>query len=290
MTMAPESSKGSMTLAGQVNFVVALRPEAQPVIEYFNMSPVCSGEGPGRFANSLRGLTLILSGIGRTNAAAAVSHLARARNCEAWVNLGIAGHRNLPLGEARIAHKVHCATTGRSWYPPLVFEVPCPTATVQTVDHATRDFPTDDLYDMEASGFYETATHFAPHELIHSFKVVSDNTIRSADTLTPDLISRLIGDNLETLNALIEPLQQFSAELCRRRVEPEELCQLLHACHFTITQRRQLQRLLRRWSVVCSQVNVVDWVESNGLTNANTVIESITEHLEGVAPTFETAP
>jgi hypothetical protein len=42
--------------------------------------------------------------------------------------------------------------------------------------------------------------------------------------------------------------------------------------------------------VVCSQVNVVDWVESNGLTNANTVIESITEHLEGVAPTFETAP
>ena len=271
---------------GRVNLVVALRSEAQPLIDHYSMSPVFPEKRFRSFANSDRGLALVLSGVGRAAAAAAVAHLARDHTDPAWLNVGIAGHRSQPIGAARMAHKVHCASSARSWYPPLVFEPPCPTATVRTVDRATRDFPTDDLYDMEAAGFYEIAARFAPHELVHSFKVVSDNRARPAESLTADSIGGLIGDSLETIDALIEPLQRLSAELCQRRIEPPALGQLLQASHFTTTQRRQLRRLLRRWSVVCSQVDAVDWVASRALSDAGSVIASMSEHLEGVAPIF----
>ncbi len=271
---------------GRVNFVVALGAEAQPLIDHFSMSPVSSGRGFRSFANSDRGLALVLSGVGRAAAAAAVSHLAGDDTDPAWLNVGIAGHRSLPIGAPRMAHKVHCASSARSWYPPLVFEAPCPTATVRTVDCATSDFPTDDLYDMEAAGFYEIAARFASHELVHSFKVVSDNRTHPAETLTADSIGSLIGDSLETIDALIEPLQRLSAELCQWRIEPTALAQLLQASHFTTTQRRQLRRLLRRWSVVCSQVDAVDWVASKALADAGAMIASMQEHLEDVPPTF----
>lgn len=273
-------------LSGRVNLVVALRTEAQPLIDHLGMSPVSSGRGFRSFVNSDRGLALVLSGVGRSAAAAAAAYLGRDDTDPAWLNVGIAGHRSLPIGSARMAHKVHCAASARSWYPPIVFEPPCPTATVRTVDRATRDFPTDDLYDMEAAGFYEIAARFAPHELVHSFKVVSDNLAHKAETLTADSIESLIGDNLETIDALIEPLRRLSAERCQRRVEPRGLGQLLQAFHFTTTHRRQLRRLLRRWSVVCAQVDAVDWVASRALSDAGSVIASMRQHLEGVAPKF----
>ncbi len=272
---------------GRVNLVVALRAEAQPLIDHFGMSPASSGKGFQSFANHDRGLALVLSGVGRAAAGAAVAHRARQDTEDAWLNVGIAGHRDLALGEARMAHKVHCASSGRSWYPPLVFEIPCPTATVRTIDSATADFPTADLYDMEAAGFYEIAARFAPHELIHSLKVVSDNRARPAAALTADSIGNLIGDNLEIITALIEPLQRLSTELSRRCIEPRALGRLLQTAHFTTTQRRVLRRLLRRWSVVCSRLDVVDWVTSKTPADAGSVIAAMQEHLEGVAPTFD---
>ena len=271
---------------GQVNFVVALRAEAEPVIEYFGMSPVDSEEGFCRFGNIQSGIGLILSGIGRNNAATAVCHQACETNYAAWINLGTVVHYGLPLGAPRIAHKVHCVPTRRSWYPQFVFEIPCPTATVRTIDRISENFPTDDLYDTEASGFYEAAAQFSPHEMIHSFKVVHDIQAKAGEALPPGAISSLVEDNLKTFNSLIEPLQRLSAELSQRRVDPEELRELLHKLHFTTTQRRQLRRLLRRWPIICPQVKVTDWVISNGLTDANSVITSITEHLESIPPTF----
>jgi hypothetical protein len=122
--------------------------------------------------------------------------------------------------------------------------------------------------------------------MIHSFKVVHDIQSRAGEALPPGAISSLVEDNLKTFNSLIEPLQRLSAELSQRRVDPEELRELLHKLHFTTTQRRQLRRLLRRWPIICPQVKVTDWVISNGLTDANSVITSITEHLESIPPTF----
>ncbi len=275
---------------GQVNFVVALRAEAEPIIEYFRMSPVDSEEGFCRFGNIQRGIGLILSGIGRNNAATAVCHQACETNYAAWINLGTVVHYGLPLGAARIAHKVHCVPTRRSWYPQFVFEPPCPTATVRTIDRISKNFPTDDLYDTEASGFYEAAAQFSPHELIHSFKVVHGSQARAGEALPPNDISSLVEDNLKTINSLIRPLHRLSAELRQRRVDPEEHRELLHDLHFTTTQRRQLRRLLRRWSINCPQVKVTDWVKSNDLTNASSVITSITEHLESIPPTFGLKP
>ena len=271
---------------GQVNFVVALMAEAKPIIEHFCMSPVDSYEGYSRFGNIQSGIGLILSGIGRNNAATAVSQQACEISCAAWINLGTVAHRDLPTGEPRIAHKIHCASTGRSWYPPFVFEAPCPSATVRTISNIPESFPTNDLYDTEASGFYAAAAHYSPHELIHSFKVVNDDQIRLGGTPPPDMVTRLVKDNLKTFNSLIKPLQELSAELNQRRIDPEELRELLHKLHFTTTPRRQLRRLLRRWSIICPHVKATDWVVSNGFTDAKSVITSITEHLESIPPTF----
>ena len=284
--MAHRSPERPGAPRGRVNLVVALSAEAQPLIDHFRLAQAVRSGSFRRFANQEHGLALAISGVGRVNAAAAVACLAADSGNEAWLNVGIAGHGELPLGEARMAHKIHCTSSGRNWYPPLVFDPPCTTASVRTVDRAARDFPTDDLYDMEAAGFYQIAARFAPHELIHSLKVVSDNSSRPADALTRDAVGALVGNHLETIDSLISSLRSLSTELRERAVEPEALARLLEDTHFTTTQRRQLRALLRRWATVCGQTDAGDWVASRGLADAHGVIGALADHLEDVAPRF----
>ena len=98
------------------NLVVALQAEARPIIEALDlvqdrpagMFPVyCNG-----------GLSLVVSGIGRAYCAAAVMHLFHrtAQHVDqAWLNVGIAGHQQVPIGSALLASRVTGPASGRRW-------------------------------------------------------------------------------------------------------------------------------------------------------------------------------
>lgn len=228
-----------------MRIVTALTAEARPITRHFGLELV-SNE-PFRLYRG-DGIELIVSGVGSAASATAVGYLAGGspRRPRGWLNVGIAGHRDAPIGSARLAAKVVQVPTGRSWYPPAVFDPPCPGATVRTVDEVELE-PTDDaLYEMEAAGFYEEALHFATAELIQVLKVVSDNRDHRPELLTAAAVEELIEVNLPILETLVGKITSIAGSLEARSVPPAALDGFRARWRFTVTQGRQLERLLRR--------------------------------------------
>ena len=188
---------------GVIRLVVALPAEARPLIRRFGLTRVEGGEFPVWRKEEI---SLVVSGVGRSAAASATTYLAGAqRPAEAaWLNVGIGGHRCLALGEAVLAHKVADGVGGRAWYPPLLFEPPCATATVTTVDRPETGYPEETVYEMEAAGFCWAAARFASAELIQVVKVISDNAAAPPDRLTAGRVEELIERRIEIIALIAE--------------------------------------------------------------------------------------
>lgn len=228
-----------------IHVVTALPAEARPIVRRFGLVP--SGGAPGRLFRG-DGIELIVSGVGAAASAAAVGRLAGAagRRPKAWLNVGIAGHREAPLGSPCLASKVVQASTGRSWYPPAVFDPPCAGGTVCTVEGVERALVGDAYYEMEAAGFYAAALRFATAEAIQVLKVVSDNRDAPPERLTSRAVEELIEANLAIVEALVDEIDAVARALAARTAPPAGLEAFRGGWHFTVTQERQLERLLRR--------------------------------------------
>ena len=77
-----------------LNLVVATIPEAKPIIKFFNLKQNKLISEFKIFENYQKTISLIISGIGKINAASAVTYLAlkskKIKN-NIWLNIGIAG-------------------------------------------------------------------------------------------------------------------------------------------------------------------------------------------------------
>lgn len=230
-----------------LRFVVALEAEAKPLVERYRLA--LDGDVRGFKIFRRDAVALVVSGVGKTAAAAATSflHLAADGDRDAvWLNVGIAGHGTRTVGEAVLAHKVVDGASGRAWYPPLAFKPPCATDQVTTVDRPQLDLESPGAFEMEASGFVATAGRFASAELVHCLKIVSDGPSTDLESLTPRAVRRLVQDRLGVVEAVAEACGALSDELRRVDAEPPELDACLERWRFTVTERRELRRLLRR--------------------------------------------
>ena len=221
-------------------FVTAFPAEARPIIRHYGFKTFQTNPFP--IYKSDIGF-LIISSMGKKSAAKAISHLASLCPENAiWMNVGIGGHQNSEIGNAFLAHKIVDLETSKNWYPQILFSPNCKTTTVITVDQYETQYAEDAIYDMEASGFYEEAVHFSTIELIHSFKVISDNAASPAVKVSPKLAETLIEKNLKTINQITDELILIKKDLPAR--EPELLKWFLERWHFTVTQQHQLKRKL----------------------------------------------
>ena len=241
-----------------LRFVVALEAEARPLIEHYRLEHDGQASAFKIYRRTAGDdATLVVSGIGKVASAAATSylHLAAGGEVDAvWLNVGIAGHGTRPIGEAVLAHRVVDRASGRAWYPPLVFKPPCATDQVNTVDRPERELSTPGAFEMEASGFIATAQRFASAELVHCLKIVSDGPSTDLESLTPRAAQRLVATHLSTVEAIAEACRPLARELRQLDAEPPELQDCLERWHFTVTEQRELRRLLRRWRTLVPEL------------------------------------
>lgn len=233
-------------------WVVALKPEAAPLVAFRGLERV--GGTPWPLYRGADDEALVVTGVGRNAAAAAcgwvLGHLAPPRHA-GWINAGIAGHSEVPVGEALIAQRVVEAASGRAWYPPPLAGLDRgagglrPT-TLFTVDRAETDFGRPGAYDMEASAFLDAVGRSTTAELAQVVKVVSDGPEEPATRLDRTGVQRLIEDRLDTLAAVAAALARRAGALAARGEDPPGYALLVERHHFTVTQRRQLRRLLER--------------------------------------------
>jgi adenosylhomocysteine nucleosidase len=230
-----------------LRFVVALQAEARPLVERFGLEPVAESHAFHVY-RGLRGWAIV-AGLGKASSAAATAYLHLLSGGEpgqVWLNVGIGGHGQRAVGDAFIAHKIQDGASGLSWYPPLVVDLPCPTAPFLTVERMEEEYALPWLHEMEAAGFYPTACRFATSELVHCFRVVSDNPEATLTRATSSsLVERLVRDNLEKIDSFGTALVGLARELAAVAADPPGYRETLARRPFTATEQRRLRRLLQ---------------------------------------------
>lgn len=230
-----------------LHIICALKPEARPLLDHFKLRPL-GGTIPV-YRNMDSNITLTLSGIGKSAAGLAAAYTRdyfQADKSHAWLNLGIAGHATLPVGQAVMIKKVTAADSGQSWFPSRVFTTTLPACDLLTLDKPGREYRTE-LFDMECAGFFQTVTGFATLELVQAVKIISDNADQPTDGVNPVLISRIMTRNLPAIEDITQQLLALS-ELQQRSNDPgPDYHAIMKHRHFSVSQQYQLQSSLRKW-------------------------------------------
>lgn len=265
-----------------VYYFAALPCEAGPLIKHFKLKKELGYSAFSIYRN--KHLTLTVTGLGKSAMAAGVAYtlaLVPTPRLPVLLNIGIAGHRSYKLGSVLIAQKITDLDAGRKFYPQLVTSPPCPTQALNTVAQAQNDYPTDSLYDMEASAFYETAMRFSSSELIHCIKVISDNIENPTHEIKPVQVSQLLTGTLPVIEQYQQQLEKL-ASLSEPLATTNHYEQIISQWHFTSSEKLQLNSLLNKRAVLTNQPDVLDL---NTLKKANNkeVLDFLREEIDNVA-------
>ncbi len=235
-----------MTTDTALHIVTALPAEAHALIQRLRLRRQSDDTAFAVFCG--QDCRLIVSGVGRINAAAATTWL-QARYGQqqdiAWLNVGIAGHALLPIGSGHLIHRIS-DPAGQCWYPPRVFPWRGDSQGLRCVDNASSDYPRADLVDMESAAFFATANRFATAELVQCYKVVSDNRLHPPGShLNATRVRELMAAVTDEILELAAPLRRLSCQWRQLNRPPEHFDSLLEQGHFTVNQRHQLRESLR---------------------------------------------
>ena len=234
-------------------WVIALRSEANPVIDTFSMKRLPSAALFPVYINPGNGHTLVISGIGSAKSAAAATYLKallQIKSYAAWINIGIAGYYKEPIGQLYQALRVLNPENGSAAFPGLGFSKIVPGTTLLTVSKQEENFSAQVLYDMEASGFCELAPLFSCNELTYVFKVVSDTPHTAASLITNKVVTGLIEKNIETISKLVDAIEALLKEEKKRLLIPREILEVMENTHFTVSNRNKLKQVYRKWRTV----------------------------------------
>ena len=250
-------------------YVIALSAEARPLLDRWKFTQLESAPFPLYYCEQ-HNYFLVVSGMGKVRSAAATSYLAskiiplpvKGTLSAIWINFGTCGHHNYPLGQGLLVHKIIDISNGNNYYPLRL-----PYSASATIEcHATsqREYPLQggsktnaNIIDMESAGFFPTACLFSPNELVHLYKVVSDNAdnLPTKPALMQERIIPLLMERIPELHIISDKLRAIANKEFdegRKMAHQIEKWQLdfTTACRWTTTQRIQLQALLRKWYVV----------------------------------------
>lgn len=251
--------------------MVALREEARPLIEHYRLRGESERSSFALYRSDE--VRLVVSGIGRVAAAGATAFLA-ARYPDpgtVWINFGMAAHRSLGMGECVAGSEVIEAASGRRWYPPLIGIGDLAVASVCTVDAIATDLADDRLYEMEAAGFYPTAVRWASSELVRILKVVSDRGETSCEVFDRGQVESLVSGVLERLDEQVESLEEMAGRL--PEVIGSDSGALEGRWRLSVTQRRRLDRQMRRAAALGCDVKAFDLTECSSATAALDLID-----------------
>lgn len=255
----------------------ALHAEARTLIKFYGLKRQHEEHAFACFKSG--DLCLVESGSGKINTAAAVGWLSSrvAVANPVWLNLGLAGHANDPIGSLRLVHRVEDQDSGHRWYPSMLAAQRPESHALLTVNQPVSDYPDDVMVDMEASGFFTAAMRFTTIELIQSLKIISDNRQQPPVRMKARDVDSLFEPQLDEIDNYIQQL----ISLRRNLDDPtaEELEQLLQRYHFSAYQRHALHRLLQRYTA-CYPDRPLSVALPPSANNGKTVIQWLTAAIE----------
>ncbi|TNF98237.1 MAG: hypothetical protein EP297_08605 [Gammaproteobacteria bacterium] len=234
----------------------ALHAEARPFIEHFRLKRRHDMHSYACYSSD--DVTLIESGTGKLNAAAATAWLGATITSEypVCMNIGIAGHATRELGTMISCQRIEDSASGKRWYPPRLIRNLPQGENLLTLDKPGNTYPQDNAIDMEASGFLTAATRFTPLELIQSLKIISDNQDNPPGRFNTKQVVEMITPHItkcvDAANELLALRQILTGESSKANMEP-----FMQQWQFSQYQQKQLSRVLQRHIVIFG--NEPDW-------------------------------
>ena len=227
-----------------MNFVVALKAEALPLVESLGLTKESAASPFPLFASDRH--RLVLSGVGKELAAKATNFLSErfSNPNQAWMNFGLSGHGTLAKGTVYIATRILDDGGEGPFYPTQLLDHKLESSSLQTCSSSASAYPEPIGYDMEASAFCANASVVSMRELIQVVKVVSDNPTHPVDCFDRSSVGALIKKALPSLLPLIDQLE----ELARKIEPPPRITKLVDSFlsfhPFSETQGHQARKLL----------------------------------------------
>ncbi len=263
-----------------VNIVVAMKSEAMPLIGRFGLERM-TRDGD-RFPIYGKGqLKLIISGIGAHKAREAVWYLSKHSetvNVSAWMNVGVAGHGSHGIGTGFLANCILDGVTQQTIYPSFTIDFGLQTGKVATVDVVETEYQERIGYDMEAFGFAASASRYSTLEMIHCFKVVSDNRENSVRYLTKLDIQNFIADHIDTIHRLCCQLHDLAKSVAQRLEPGDPTVAFANHWRMTVAQREILRKYLHKTIILNKEIKVDSDVVRNCPT-ATAVLSSVQGYL-----------
>lgn len=258
----------------QLVILVALACEAKPIVDHLRLRKLQNTVFPHYVdrdnASHEVATGLVVSGIGALNMAAAAAWIGAQfpDGNLAWLNVGIAGHQSLQVGDCMRVVGCLDVVTQRIFHPPLVAKWSGQNTELLSCNAATDDYPKDQAVDMEAGAFFATASKFSSLEFVQSIKVVSDNPDSPAQRLNASLISDLIEPHVISILQFARSM----VELLPPIVEPVKLPASVLALHCTASQEIQLKEFCRKLQSVGFSDNRIA-VEIAGLSSMQAILQ-----------------
>ena len=252
-------------------WVTALHCEAKPVIDHYRLRKSHAHHAFDVYQSDQ--IECIVTGIGKSSAAAATAWIAALNNPArsiAWINLGTAGSANHDIGSALLVNKITDSDSNQNYYPVPAIRTDLPGAHCHSMNKPTTEYLGDQIYDMEASAFFKTATRFSSAELVQSIKVVSDNPTEQIGK-NKSRVSEIINAQIKPVVLLAEALQHLNNKLAGLDIDDTARQNFLAKATFSQTQQSQLSRSLRYLQSQGFQLNQLD-AQTSELESARQII------------------
>jgi adenosylhomocysteine nucleosidase len=274
-----------------VHFICALKCEAKSLIAHYRLKKCAESASFPLFISQDKHISLTISSIGNINTAAATAFthvFLQTGKPDIWLNIGIAGHKELDIGEITMAHKNIYQSNQHTWYPQILFSPPCQSMEILSSNKLVTDYdsskPSEPVFEMEAAGFYATACRFATSELIHVVKIISDNHQYPVDKISESIVDNLVKNKLSTIEQILESLSLLAKDIESSNEAPNYYGQIIEQWRFTHAERNLLKTCLSRWHVLCPDENPME--ELDGIVRGKDIIHQITDKLDQVTICF----
>lgn len=236
-----------------VNIVVAHGLEAKTLVKMLGLKRNKASSDFVEYSNA-NGLHLLVSGIGKAAVAAAVNYLGDQQvsddsDIRAWLNIGIAGHQDAPLGSGWLGNKITDQRSGASAYPPQLIDG-IRVGSVVTVDEPENSYPLDAAYEMEACSFYAGATKYSTAELVQVFKIISDNLENPLSGIDLQSVPGFITLQAPQIVSLVEKMSAIVVRHNSSQRLPSQYHAICAKFRLTVNQKLQIRRLCQRFKAL----------------------------------------
>ncbi len=228
-----------------IHFVVATNSEARPLIDLLKLKKIKDLKQTFIYAN--QNISLTISGIGKVNAAIGVTqtyYYYNQKNNNIWINIGLAGHKYLKVGDICTINKITDNETKKIIFPFInkfkMQNQECLSVGIQKKRYSSK------VYDMESFGFYQSAYQYASKELLQIVKIISDNQLESIDFKNKEVVYNIIFNHKKLIKELCSFMLNLKEKFypTRKEIIENELNNLFTKIKFTFTEREQMKALL----------------------------------------------